>query len=452
MRKTCIGLLFLSFVAACGGGSSDTPPLVGKPGTPDGPPANPPPAADACPATGMGQLTIAITGLPSGVDARAAVDGPGGQHAVPASTSASFVGGMYTVTAEDIVAADAIVRGVYRATVSPASLCVKDGAPATVTVTYALVPTSHALWAANANGAAEVAGFRAESLRASGSPAADVASHVAIPSDVVFDKKGGLWTTRDNGGTRELVHVPASAFAASGDLMPDVVITGAALNEGAPGAAGLAFDAAGNLWVAAPAAGKILRWAAADLAASGSAAPSVVLGGIPGASALAFDAAGNLWTNDDANHVVEYVAARLAASTNAAPDVAVAAQTPDPVVTPQQGPRGLAFDASNNLWVDFDGGAMVRFTPAERAASATVTPAVQVTLDVLALADGMAFDESGGLWFAYTQGKIARLSAAQLGASGTVTPETIITSATLGSAGNVAFYPAPANVPLYAKP
>jgi sugar lactone lactonase YvrE len=94
----------------------------------------------------------------------------------------------------------------------------------------------------------------------------------------------------------------------------------------------------------------------------------------------------------------------------------------------------------------------VRFTPAERAASATVTPALQITLDVQALADGMAFDESGGLWFAYTQGKIARLSPAQLGASGTDTPETIIASATLGSAGNVAFYPAPANLPLYAKP
>ncbi|CAN5830488.1 hypothetical protein BH11MYX4_BH11MYX4_40230 [soil metagenome] len=63
----------------------------------------------------------------------------------------------------------------------------------------------------------------------------------------------------------------------------------------------------------------------------------------------------------------------------------------------------------------------------------------------------MAFDEAGGLWFAYSAGKIARLAPTQLTASANATPSTILTSATVGSAGSVAFYPAPAALPIFGK-
>jgi sugar lactone lactonase YvrE len=212
----------------------------------------------------------------------------------------------------------------------------------------------------------------------------------------------------------------------------------------------LAFDAKGNLWVSAVAAKKILRYDAAQLRATGSPAPSLTITDVDAPGPLAFDAAGNLWAGSG-NSVVAYTAQRLAASTSAPPDIVLGAQTPPPVVTSHQAPAGLAFDAAGNLWVDYNGGALVRFTATERALSATITPAVQLTLDVAALAEGVAFDEAGGLWFAYSAGKIARLAPTQLTTSATVTPSTILTSPTVGSAGSVAFYPAPAALPLFGK-
>jgi sugar lactone lactonase YvrE len=449
IRKTCLSLLLLSVMSALTGCmSSSTTAANPDAGPTPGPDAGGGDDAGECPTTGTGTLSVESTGLPAGAAPSVSIDG-----AAATSLSVSLPGGTHTVTAADVVVADTIVRSVYHATITGSPACVKNGETTTVQVDYQRIPTSNALWALNANGAAEVLGFRADSIRASGSPAADVSTRIAIPSDFVFDKDGGVWTTADKGGTRQLVHFPASLFAASSttDITPDIVIDGASLNEGAPAAAGMAFDAQGNLWVTAPAAGKINRFAKADLAASGSPQPGVVISSLHGVNSIAFDKTGNLWANDDANHVVEYVAARLAASTAAAPDVLVGAQSGGAVVTPYQAPTGLAFDKDDNLWVDFNGGDMIRLTTAERSATATATPAVQIHIDVLALASNMAFDESGGMWFAYTAGKIARFAPEQLAATGTVAPSTIITSTSLASAGNVALFPAPANLPLYSK-
>ena len=74
-------------------------------------------------------------------------------------------------------------------------------------------------------------------------------------------------------------------------------------------------------------------YAAADLMASGSPTPGVVISGRLGVKVLAFDKAGNLWANDDADHIVEYLASHLGATSSAAPDAVVGAQTPMPVVT-----------------------------------------------------------------------------------------------------------------------
>ena len=93
----------------------------------------------------------------------------------------------------------------------------------------------------------------------------------------------------------------------------------------------------------------------------------------------------------------------------------------------------------------------MRLTPADLAGTGTktVTPAVQIELDVTALPVGLAFDESGGLWLAAQNGKFARFSAAQLGASGMPAPEVVITSADVGHADFFGIYPAAAALPLH---
>jgi hypothetical protein len=109
----------------------------------------------------------------------------------------------------------------------------------------------------------------------------------------------------------------------------------------------------------------------------------------------------------------------------------------------------MAFDAAGNLWVNYDG-IIARLTPADLAGTGTktITPAVQIALDVRSLPLGVAFDEFGGLWFADRVGHFACLSASQLTSSGSKTPDIVIDSPELGYAGWFALYPAPAFTPL----
>jgi sugar lactone lactonase YvrE len=403
-----------------------------------------------CGQTGSGTLAVTLRGLPAGAEANAAYDGSSGHHAITKAGDVPLAGGLYVVLADAVFVTDPVVGTVYKGTASVPSVCVKQGETANVAITYKPVPSSNKLWALNANGQGELLAYGAASLQASGTPAADVSGRVDIPRGLAFDREGGLWATAQVAGASVLAHYPADALAGSGAKTPDVTVSGAELSFGAPSVTSLAFDAKGNLWVSAPAAKKILRYDASQLTASGSPAPAASITGVEAPGALAFDAAGNLWAASG-NAVVEYAADRLATSTSTPADVVLSAQTPAPVVTAYQSPSGLAFDAAGNLWVDYNGGALVRFTGSERAASATVTPGVQIALDVTALAEGLAFDESGGLWFAYAAGKLARLGPAQLAASAKVTPSTILTSPTVGSAGSVAFYPAPTALPLFGK-
>src|SRR6478672_2544344 len=75
--------------------------------------------------------------------------------------------------------------------------------------------------------------------------------------------------------------------------------------------------------------------------------------------------------------------------TAAAADLSIEAQTPAPVIGTLSSALGLAFDATKNLWVSYDG-VLAKITPAEQAATvtSTITPAVQVSVDVLALPAG----------------------------------------------------------------
>lgn len=416
-------------------------------------PTTPDPVDPSTPCTsggGSGTLAIAVTGLPPGAAAKVAYDGSSGRQPVTASSSVPLPAGLYLVMADSVFVTDPIVGTVYKGAPSVPAPCVRPGQTVSVEVAYKPVATSNKLWSLNSNAAAEVLAYPSSSLQASGTPAAAVSAGIAIPKGFAFDREGGLWATAAVAGESVLAHYPADALAASGAKTPDIKIAGPALSFGAPSVTAIAFDAKGNLWVSAVAAKKILRYDAAQLGASGSPEPSVTITDVDGPGPLAFDAAGNLWATSG-NSVVEYAAARLAASTSAPPDIVLGAQTAPPVVTSHQAPSGLAFDAAGNLWVDYNGGALVRFTATERSLSATITPAVQVTLDVAALAEGVAFDEAGGLWFAYSAGKIARLAPTQLTASANATPSTILTSATVGSAGSVAFYPAPAALPIFGK-
>lgn len=430
-RLEMLGVLSsVLWLAACGSGGDDS----------------------TCPETGgTGTLQVNVTGLPASTAAQLALSGRGGPRTVDASQSLDLPAGSYTVSSKPVAVSHPIVRTAYRADPTPSPVCVRLGRSTTVTAAFAPIPSSGKLWTSNGSGgSAPLLGFAADVLGTSGSPAATVAAMTGGSDGSAFDLDGNLWVVGATTADPPVLRLPASALGTSGQKTADITLTGGPLEGGFPRARALAFDPAGNLWVSVVFNGKIVRYTPAQLAAGGSPTPDVQLTGLDGPSGLAFDAAGNLWVAfTGADRVARYNASHLGASSSS-PDLILEAKTPAPVIGTLSAPSGLAFDASGNLWVNFDG-TITRIAPADQAGSGSlsVTPAVQVGLTVTALPDGLVFDESGNLWLALDAGKFGRLGAGQLTSSGSKTPEVVISSSDVGYAGWLSLYPAPAHLPLY---
>lgn len=410
----------------------------------------PAPSTAACPMEGMGTLAIKVEGLPDGVMPAVTVAGPAG--ALPFAASSMVGGGTYMVSAARVTMPDPIVRRAFVPAVTGSPVCVKNAMSATVNVKYTEIASSNKLWTGNANGRAPLLGYASMSVRATGSAAATVAAMTKGSRGGAFDKDGNLWVAGDTTADPALLRYPAAMLGASGMKTADVAINTPSLNAGAPRTRALAFDAMGNLYVSVIFSGKVVRFGAAQLMASGNPTPEVELSGFNGPQALAFDMMGNLWVaNATENQVVRIDAVRLGMTGAFVAGLTIKVKTPPPVIGDRANPNGLAFDKAGNLWVGYEG-AMVKLPASDLAGTGTkdLTAAVQIGADVLALPEAMAFDEGGGLWFAASAGKFARLGPEQLTSGGPKTPSTIITSADVGSATDMVLFPAPAGLPLYA--
>jgi sugar lactone lactonase YvrE len=442
--------------AAGAGGGGGAPDATGAGGADAGssPPDAGPSGAGAgdaagCPAQGMGTLAVMVEGLPAGVAPVVTIMGPAG--AVPFAASASVAGGSYVITAARVAAPDPIVRRAFVPAVSGSPTCVRAGQTGAARVVYAEIPSSHKLWTGNGNAMTNLLGFASAAVAASGSPPATVGAVAKGTSNLAFDRDGNMWATGDTVADPPLLRIPAAMLGAGGTKTADVTIQSAAFGGGTPRATAIAFDRNGNLWTDVSWAKKIIRFAAAQIAASGSPMPSVEITGLGGIGGMAFDGAGNLWVGDTGNQqIARYDAARLAASTSAAPDLVLVAKSPPPVILTRSNPRSLAFDKEGSLWVSYEGG-MVKWPAAELTGTGRKeqTPAIQLGVSVTALPEGIAFDESGGLWFAASQGRFVRLGPDQLTSGGMKTPSTVIASPTVNYARDFAIFPAPAALPLF---
>ncbi len=412
--------------------------------------------SDECEAgTGTGTLQLTVTGLPGSLPANVQVLGGGGTQIVNGTQTLELTTGTYTLGPPSVVAAPhPLFRTAYRPDGSIPPICIEKGKRSEATVTFAPVPSSGKLWTSNGSGGntAPLLGFSAEVLGSSGSPAATVAAATGGAEGSAFDREGNLWVVGGTAGDPPVIMYASSTLGSSGPKTATVTLSGGPLEGGFPRARALAFDPTGNLWVSVGFNNKIVKYNQAQLPGGGSPTPPVEFTqDSQGPSGLAFDREGNLWVAlSGADKVGRYNASRLSASSTAAPDFVIEARTPPPVIGNLSAPTGLAFDASGNLWVSFNG-TLARLTPADQSGSgtATITPAVQITLSVSALPDGLVFDESGNLWFAHSAGKFGRLNASQLTSSGTKDPDIVISSPDVGYSGWFSFYPAPANLPLY---
>jgi hypothetical protein len=405
-------------------------------------------AGGGCAEDGTGTLTIEVTGLPDGVTPEITITGPDTSGAAGAGSLDSVSAGAYQITAARVFDEDPIVRTVFDASVTGGSFCLLDGDARTVTIDYAAIPSSNKLWMPSGKDD-ELVGYSSSDIAETVMVDASVAIDTVAGFSVAFDKDGNLWTINPTIGEDQLKRIPASELGESGTLEADISISvpevGCFVHFKS-----IAFDPQGNLWLSA-CEDRLLRLNAEDLTTSGDKEADVLFTEVINNAGLAFDKAGNLWVAGGPT-VVRFDADRLELSDTDAPDLSlsVISATNADVLGAEQ----LAFDKAGNLW-GIAGSTIFQLASSELDATGEqeAKSNVSFTIDVAALPGTPAFDESDGLWVDLAEGQFGRFSPAQLGTSkpngDPVTPEVLITSASVSTTLSVAFFPAPQGLPLY---
>ncbi|MGH7678865.1 MAG: hypothetical protein ACRENU_10390 [Gemmatimonadaceae bacterium] len=246
--------------------------------------------------------------------------------------------------------------------------------------------TAGTMWVASADDSLLIA-FSAAALATSGFT---VASRIISPTDeslsspsaIAFDPHHRLWVANAETGT--LVRFDPAQLVAGGAPRPANVIRGPTRPSG------LAFDANGSMWVANIRTNSIAKYSAAQLDDSGFVTPAVLLrptgSAFLGSSALAFDAAGNLWVAYLGGATIAgFSPAQLAVSGTSAPSI---------ILRPAGSfglPVGLAFDGDGALWVVTAEGALHRFAASTLLASGAPSPSEELLVRGHTLLSGIAF-------------------------------------------------------------
>ena len=289
----------------------------------------------------------------------------------------------------------------------------------------ALVPQG--LWVPNYDGNT-VTEFTGSELRSSGTPAptlTNTGADLNEPWGIAFDKKHNLWATNYQADSiTEYTLSQLKNLGTNKAPMAKVVIS-----QASSGPSGLQFDKSGNLWVSYFSADEIVEFTPSQLAASGSPPPAITItsSSLHSPSAIEFDKSGNLWVaNRDHNDVLEFTASQLAAGGAQTPNLTLATGTIDY-------DYAITFDKSGNLWVaNFFSDTVQEFAAASLTGSGTITPPATATISATTVTtatgsaysidgpDGLAFDKSGNLWVANwvsdNYGSLAEFTRKQLAA------------------------------------
>lgn len=395
-----------------------------------------------------GDLAVAVTGLPTGIDASVTVTGPGGlsRAVTKTSTLQDLTVGSYSVSVAPVTDGSAIAPVGYDGIASVGAVNVLGGATASTTAIYHRRPGSGAMWIATYGSGPLVVGYQSGALAiASSSPDVVIDAVDQVGEDLAVDGSGDIWVSTAAG---HIYEYRADSLAVPGTPSPNVT-----LDVARKVLTGLAFDGSGNLWVADVNAARLLMFTASQISTGGALTPSVTIGSTGGSLdrplSLAFDASGNLWvSNLNASTVVAYSPAQLAAGGSPTPSVTISS---DPTPSLAQ-PYGLAFDASGDLWVANGGSpnTVVRFDAAQLSTGAP-TPAATIAASSLGgNPRGLAIDNSGALWVsdANTNGLRRFVDASSL--SGDVTPaaDIVLTGLPGGDLYGMAFSATPAGLPI----
>lgn len=302
-------------------------------------------------------LNVSVYGLPSGVNGAVTVTGPGGYTATVTATKtlSGLTPGTYTVTAAPTGTTAAVVGVAYTVSGGGGPVTVSAGTTSSSSVTYSLLPGSGKLWIEDTQ-AGGADGFTNSQLTGSGgalTPAVQVKSTYTPEGGLAFDAAGDLWV----GIADYLFEYTPSQLVSTGTPTPSITIN----NDNSTDFSlirplDLAFDKSGNLWVS-ECNSDIEMFTPAQLAVDNSSpTPNTKITSVTCAVGMTFDAQGDLWFSEpDASPpaVAEFTAAQLAAAAGK-----VSSPSPNVVLTSSSftsntsnTPAGIAFDSGGNLWV-----------------------------------------------------------------------------------------------------
>ncbi|NBV21440.1 MAG: hypothetical protein EBS05_05890 [Proteobacteria bacterium] len=273
---------------------------------------------------------------------------------------------------------------------------------------------------------------------ASATTASATLTGLSVPYALAFDGAGNLFVANYDANT-------VSKFAPG-------ATTASATLTGLSGPSALAFDGAGNLFVASSNANTVSQFA------PGATTASATLTGLNGPYALAFDGAGNLLVaNYNDTTVSKFAPGSTTAgatltglngpdglafdragnlyvanySANTVSKFAPGATTASATLTGLSGPYALAFDGAGNLYVaNYDGTTVSKFAPGATTASATLAG--------LSAPSALVFDGAGNLYVAnYSANTVSKFAPGATTASATLTGLTGPTALAFDGAGNL---------------
>jgi len=405
----------------------------------------------------VGNLAIHLV-IPAGIGLRPNVSliGPGG-FSRSLSTSeilSGLIPGSYRASGSPELWPGPIVSAVYLPGISGSPAQVAAGGTATIDIAYSARRGSGHLWVVDA-GSARLRAYGGGSLSGPGRVSAEI---VIGSGESGFATSGALAT---DGDICVLVDPFTIARYSSGRLesgaTPDLVLGSGREGGWLNFVSGLAFDPSGNLWLTSnapsgPTDRRILKFAASRLRLSDpNPTPEVTIRGYSSwySSALAFDRAGNLWVADFVNdRLVKFSPSQLLTDGSPAPSTTLSNVGPG---NPLNHPIDLAFDADGNLWASNLGSEqpseLVMYTATQALAGGSPNPAIRIARPTLGGSRGLAFDAGGGLWMA-VPGALARFSRSQLFGGGAPTPQ-IVQDGSLMMPAALIFDPPPSAIPLY---
>ena len=162
---------------------------------------------------------------------------------------------------------------------------------------------------------------------------------------------------------------------------------------------GIAFDAKGDLFVAAGPFGEVVRIKGTDLNPDKPGVAQTFATGVPGANGIAFDQRGKLYISGGASGIVYSIGANGGAAQAVAQIEKNMRTLPDGKAQQSIVANGLAFDAMGVLHVaDTSRGAVWKVIVGADGKGGK--PVLLAKSPLLEGADGMAFDASGNVWVA----------------------------------------------------